>query len=532
MPKKREFTRAQLDAAMEKAWSRFGRRENFTGVDIGYRYMGEEKTPELCVRIHVERKLPLETIPESQVFPDNIDGVPLDVIEGPYRATRSTRAADHQKRHPFVLGGVSCGRVGGGTGTIGAVVIDRRTGEPAILSNWHVLAGAAPAVGDPILQPGGIDGGRPGLDEIGRLERWMLGLSGDAAIAKLTGRRPWLPIQLCDFQHLGEVRASRLGEVLIKSGRSTGCTRARVDGEGIYRIRYEVAPGVVEPRDIRGFKLTPEKQGNPDDLELSSGGDSGSLWISPNSGDAVGLHFAGEANPNPAAEHAIACHLAEVLEELDVRLATFGDMMALEASRQAAASSARSRPAAGRRAEYSPLPDAPIPDWPYPDWPFPDWPRPIPPGGGWPWPFPRPPRPWPDPAPWPLAVTTRDPLRLPRRVTPRIGDIERIDRFGPAPERVDPNERQWIKHHVQAAFHETYGGLGRDYLDIAPSDVFDAPVYWYVSYSDQLEPKLAELYPGAPWLDDRDLTDLWGEPLYATSSLLVDRIAASVGGGN
>src|SRR5690606_31416855 len=42
---------------------------------------------------------------------------------------------------------------------------------------------------------------------------------------------------------------------------------------------------------------------------------------SPDDADVVlGLHFAGETDPRPEAEHALACNIKSVLEKLDVRL--------------------------------------------------------------------------------------------------------------------------------------------------------------------------------------------------------------------
>lgn len=397
MNDKKKPTRAQLDAAMMRAHSVFERRKNLTGVDVGYRYVNGKRTNELCIRVHVERKLPLETVPESEVFPSEIDGIPLDVIEGPYRVSRATKRSDHRDRQSHVIGGVSCSRSGFSAGTLGAVVIDERTGKPAILSNWHVMAGAKAMVGDSILQPGGLDGGVPVRDEVAKLERWILETAGDAAIATLTGARGWLPLQFGSFAALnGEVRNSKLGEILVKAGRTTAQTTARVDGEGIYRLSYEVRPGEFEPRDIRGFKLVPEKHGNPDNVEVSSGGDSGSVWYHADSGDAVGLHFAGETNPNPMAEHAIACNLTEVVDKLEIRIATVLELLSDEGIGGADTASS----------ELTPVPDWP---WPNPPWPWPSYP----PGGGWPYPIPIPPRPkpWPGPLPLPFeSPTIRDPF--------------------------------------------------------------------------------------------------------------------------
>jgi len=154
-----------------------------------------------------------------------------------------------------------------------------------------------------------------------------LDADGDAAIAHLTGDRSWLPFVFGTFAIPGTARDSRLGELLVKSGRTTGQTEGRVDGEGTYFINYDVRPGVQRRIGIRGFKLVAKEPNNPGDVEISSGGDSGSLWYHESSGDAIGLHFAGEISADPRHEHAIACNLSRVLERLNVRLATAEDLL-------------------------------------------------------------------------------------------------------------------------------------------------------------------------------------------------------------
>lgn len=323
MSTKQKYNRTQLDAALATAYKRFAHRSNLTGVDIGFRWKDDTPTDSLCVRIHVERKIPLDELEADQVFPLNIDGVPLDVINGPYQPSRDTNPGDHRLRMKQVMGGISCGRVSGGTGTIGAVVIDNATGRPAILSNWHVMAGPTARAGDPILQPGQTDRGHRSRDEIAKLERWILNSDGDAALAGLSDQRRWLPVQFGTFAQYSGMRDSQLGETLHKSARSVAQTAAKVDGEGIYRLTYEVHPGHTETHDIRGFKLVPVKKENKDNEELSSLGDSGAIWGSRSTGEAVGLHFAGERS----AEHAIACNIKKVAKRLDFHLATFDDLL-------------------------------------------------------------------------------------------------------------------------------------------------------------------------------------------------------------
>ncbi len=328
----RQFDRAQLEKAMQIVRERYGKRNNYRGADVGYRYADGRRTDEVCVRVHVEKKLNVAELLEADVFPQKINGITLDVIEGPYRPTRlAGEDSPATTQQAYLAGGLSCGRVDvNGAGTLGLLVIDTQTNRPGILSNWHVLAGPLARRGDAIIQPARVDGGRDPGHVVATLKRWMLDREGDAAIAELVIEKPWLPIQIETHLIVKNVRRSRLGEVLAKSGRTTGVTRARVDGEGIYRLEYEVRPGLLELRDIEGFKLVALEDGNPSNEEISSGGDSGSLWMSENSGAGVGLHFGGELNPDPAAENALACNLDAVLDRLGQRPATFDDLFSDE----------------------------------------------------------------------------------------------------------------------------------------------------------------------------------------------------------
>lgn len=312
-------------------YDRYKHRDNFTGVDIGRKWSKGKRTQTQCLRFHVRHKIEESELESAEVMPTTFEGFDVDVIEGDYHQTpEGAVEAANQDRYAYLMGGMSCGRFGGGAGTLGCIVIDEATGQPGLVSNWHVIATFRAQVGDAVMQPAFSDAGLPGRDQVAVLQRWILDKDGDAAFARLTGARDWLPVMLDHFVPFSGARASRLGEVLQKSGRSTGTTEAMVDGEGIYRVRYVVGPGgVKEPRDILGFKLVPVKEGNPDNVEVSEPGDSGSCWYHAGSGHAVGLHFAGETALNPAAEHAIACDMPRVLARLGLRVATFDDLLAL-----------------------------------------------------------------------------------------------------------------------------------------------------------------------------------------------------------
>ena len=305
-------------------------RENVTGVDVGFKYVDGQPTDTIAVRIHVKEKIAPTALAAAEVLPTEINGVPVDVIPAIYHinvapglgsarepdAAMESLVARLTPRDP-IQPGISVGHQAVTFGTLGCFVRDKMTGKLCLLSNWHVLAGTANArPGDPITQPGRADGGRVGRHTIATLERMMLDKDGDAAIATLNGRRQ---IALEPFETgvvFSGLRMPQIGETLVKSGRATGVTFAKVDGLGRYTLNYPAGR-----RSIAGFKLVARQNGNPNNEEISAGGDSGSIWYSPDSREAVGLHFAGETDPNPRAEHALACFATRVFSRLHIELA-------------------------------------------------------------------------------------------------------------------------------------------------------------------------------------------------------------------
>jgi hypothetical protein len=49
-----------------------------TGVDVGYKYIGGQKTDTIAIRIYVENK---KDVPQQDLLPKQIQNIPTDVIE-------------------------------------------------------------------------------------------------------------------------------------------------------------------------------------------------------------------------------------------------------------------------------------------------------------------------------------------------------------------------------------------------------------------------------------------------------------------
>lgn len=280
-------------------------------------------TNRLAIRVHVKQKRPLSELTDTERFPEEVAGIPVDVIEAEYGLQTASgnelaesgpqlEAAKDGRGQRFddIPLGVSVGSRFVTAGTLGAKVFDAQTLAPMILSNWHVLAGSPSAtVGEPIRQPGVLDGGSAN-DAFATLTRFVLG-PYDAAVATLTDARPVQTTTL-EGEPVEDVTAPGLGMMVWKSGRTTGRTEGFIDGIKMTASINYGAAGVKLLRDV--VRIVPRPgAGN---IEVSLGGDSGSVWLDENSGKAIGLHFAGEVGDAP--EHALANEMSLVAEHLGV----------------------------------------------------------------------------------------------------------------------------------------------------------------------------------------------------------------------
>ncbi|MCP4967757.1 MAG: hypothetical protein GY926_21300 [bacterium] len=309
---------------------------NVTFIDYGYRETGGEllldEPP--CIRVHVVEKFvggaPAVEAATRQgltrgYIPDDFEGIPVDRPQGSYQLKWRRRrrpqwpagrigsstgsVSPRRSRVDPLRGGISVSDAFRPiSGTLGSPVLDRATGQPMIISNWHVISGARGWPGMPILQPGRGDGGTWG-DQVGTFARHAMASNLDAAVVELGAGReavnePW------GLSPVTGAELAQLGMEVVKSGRTTGVTRGIVTGvEGSQRAYY-AGIGFQTIRKVMCI--------TPGDPELSLPGDSGCLWIEEKTMRAVGLHFAGNRSGQP--EEALAMDIGPVLDTLEVDL--------------------------------------------------------------------------------------------------------------------------------------------------------------------------------------------------------------------
>ncbi len=309
---------AKAEQVLESVREDWLKRDGVTAVDLGFKWSGGEMTGKLSIRVHVAKKKEKSELTEADMFPKEVEGIAVDIIEASYAPQAlidvqpEAAIEGRGQRWDEIPVGVSIGCKHSTAGTLGAKVIDQETGDEMILSNWHVLAGRKDIeVGLPIWQPGWIDGGTKDENIIAELTRWVLG-PYDAAVARLTGSRSVKTTTLED-RAIEDSTSPRLGMMVWKSGRSTGYTEGFIDGMRMtVPLNYREA-GVHTLERV--FRIVPRPGAAPG--EISIGGDSGAAWVDEESGKVVGLHFAGEVGDNP--EHALANDIGPVISALNFR---------------------------------------------------------------------------------------------------------------------------------------------------------------------------------------------------------------------
>jgi hypothetical protein len=255
------------------------------GFGVGLRYTSDTPTGELAVKVYVREKLPVGQVAAAALVPPQVGGLPTDV-----EAIGEVYAAMYTQRYPRpVPCGVSISHVNlPGSGTLGClVVLDSR--KLCLLSNNHVIAlENTGQIGDAIIQPGNAEPGASPDQVIGHLEDFVqIQASGnlvDAAVAWT--KREWVSFRHVTYTVNPTPTRATIGMTVIKNGRTTQATVGVVTDMGVsIPVQYTPFPAGAEMRDqivIRGINGG----------MFGTHGDSGSLVVTANTKQPVGLFFA------------------------------------------------------------------------------------------------------------------------------------------------------------------------------------------------------------------------------------------------
>jgi hypothetical protein len=260
------------------------------GWGIGAKVIdGVLRPEENVLRVYI-REFPEPTI-EAEF------GLPIEFIE-----VGQITAYQNRDQHRPVLCGVSVGHPNIAAGTLGCLV--EKEGNHYILSNNHVLADSNHATpGDPVIQPGSIDGGTSPEDDIATLEPYSeIDFSGDAndidaAIALVGGANQTLVSpEIIDIGTPSSTPCpASLGQTVRKSGRTTEHTVGVVeDISGDFWVDYGNESAWFEDQIVvRSIDTNP----------FVAPGDSGSLIVDKQMLEPVALLFAGSDSGLAIANH-------------------------------------------------------------------------------------------------------------------------------------------------------------------------------------------------------------------------------------
>jgi hypothetical protein len=291
---------------------------NVVGVGVGYKLKNGVRTDQHAVRLYVERKLPVNTVPMPFMLPSAINGIETEVIEtGRFRALPGEIPVAQQRLRParpgcsvgFQFNGDQAGFVM--AGTLGAIVV--MNGTAYLLSNNHVLANENKLViGSPIFQPGLLDQGDPDHDQIAKLTKFIeintdVPNLVDCAIAEILDSNA---VQATVLPEVGPLQSAdpldaAEGLQVHKTGRTTGYTRGTI---------FDVSADVNVTYDIGTLTFENQVLIQGDEGQFSDAGDSGSLIVDRATQRAVGLLFAGSS------AYTIANPITQVLNQLQVAL--------------------------------------------------------------------------------------------------------------------------------------------------------------------------------------------------------------------
>ncbi len=311
------------------------RQDFINGFGIGRKRVAGKESDDLAIVVYVDKKLSLSRLPLVSRLPASFripdpaaSGGVLEFITDVQEA-KFVALANTMRKRP-APSGISIGHVNISAGTLGGLVRDAASGRIVILSNNHVLADSnAAAIGDPILQPGPVDGGVDPDDRIATLAGFMEIDFGpdaenrvDAAIAE--------PVDPGDVlfatQDVGpgtpasvlELTDADLGRFVHKTGRTTAHTQGYVAALfASVSVQYDASRTGTFVDQIVVAQ-------SPAEEDFSSGGDSGSL-VYDSENRCVGLLIAGSQGGAGEPARTILNPIDAVLRGLDLELLAAGD---------------------------------------------------------------------------------------------------------------------------------------------------------------------------------------------------------------
>lgn len=300
-------------------------------VDIGFKRTGDKRTETLAFIVYVKEKKKESEIPDEEIIPKEMHGVPTDVVKIQEAGVDNGDLPDRTKYRPLkggiqISNGIRIANNRYSVGTLGCLGHRISDGELVALSNYHVMyANGGHGI---VAEESGTKIGQPEFwvsclccdcDTIGTILKGIYDGTVDAAICsidsgaevsneiegigKVMGAAP-------SFDVGGITTSVRVGDPVKKRGRTTGLTNGTVES-----INF--------PLNVGGTLFSGQLHIDPVDSgdKFNDSGDSGSVILNA-SNQVVGLHFASPYKPETTDKDgtSVANKIHEVTSRLEITI--------------------------------------------------------------------------------------------------------------------------------------------------------------------------------------------------------------------
>ncbi|MPQ44720.1 hypothetical protein [Clostridium tarantellae] len=275
----------------------FLEKKNVVAVGLGSKIIKNMDTKEPCLKVFVEKKVPINKLLKNELLPKEIFGMKIDVIEVGKTPSFLTYPSDKvssdnkfqtsnrfQTRLRPIEPACSISQYKNmSAGTLGAIVFDNETNEPYILSNNHVLVNQdEPKKQMAILQPGHKYGGSSNLNIIAMGTRYIPIKTTDynlvdCAVTKILPHVNYLK-RIFIIGEISGIADAKENEEVVKVGATSQYTEGKV-------IATNVSLSVLSSHKV---KLSYKNQIAVS--RMSEDGDSGSIYLNYKT-KAIGLGF-------------------------------------------------------------------------------------------------------------------------------------------------------------------------------------------------------------------------------------------------
>ena len=317
-----------------------------TSVGIGGRVRAGQRIPELVLKVYVDVKVPTDQLAPSERIPDQIEGLPTDVVQMPTVGTTAAAPTppgqpailfanrDTEKHRPLVGGSHMEGGLSENDymGTLGCIMVSTTDATKAYaFTNWHVMQGQNhkdPTIGDTKAgQPTNKDSITKCCSHIiGTLAAGARNTSTDAALIELKPGTEWtadvLDIGPLSGEHPVDATEAGTHPAVRKRG-----ARSRLTGGVIESINTPVTvDGIHYTNVIVVMPNANTAVAATDSYFFGQPGDSGSVVVN-NANQVVGVHFASPHAHPAGAVAGWALPLADIksgfaAQSVPVRVAT------------------------------------------------------------------------------------------------------------------------------------------------------------------------------------------------------------------